>query len=200
LNIGPFRSTRASTAANALPAQRSSYRCVSAKRPGSPGKAEFAGALGLRPWLVLFLLAIALAGGGCQTSMHKSLFTASGPGWTVQEGQALWRPGRRFPELAGEIVMARHEDGRCGIQFSKTPLPLVLAQTTGTNWLIQFPPQQMSFGGRGAPPRRFTWLYLDDALAGEALPKNLSLQRKPDGGWRLQNARTGETLEGFLTP
>ena len=150
--------------------------------------------------LVLFLLAVALAGSGCQTSMYKSLFTAAGPGWTVQEGQALWRPGRGFPELAGEIVMARHEDGRCGIQFAKTPLPLVLAQTAGPDWLIQFPPRQLSFGGRGAPPTRFAWLYLHAALAGGALPKDLGFQRKPDGGWRLENARTGETLDGFLLP
>jgi hypothetical protein len=67
------------------------------------------------------------------------LFTATGLGWRVQEGQALWQPGRKYPELGGDIVMATHEDGRCLIQFSKTPMALVLAQTTGTNWLIQFP-------------------------------------------------------------
>jgi hypothetical protein len=157
--------------------------------------------LSLPPKLLLvFLLAVTLGGAGCQTSMQKSLFTVSGPGWTIQEGQALWRPGRHFPELAGEIVIARHGDGRCSIQFAKTPLPLMLAQTTGAHWLIQFPPRQMSFGGRGAPPRRFSWLYLRAALAGEALPKNLRFQPKPDGGWRLENTRTGETLEGFLTP
>jgi len=150
--------------------------------------------------LAFILLLAALTGAGCQTSMQKTLFTASGLGWTVQEGQALWRAGPHYSELAGEIVMVRHKDGRCSIQFTKTPLPLVLAQTTGTNWLIQFPPQQMSFGGRGAPPRRFTWLYLPTALAGKPLPKNFSFQRKPDGGWRLENTHTGETLEGFLTP
>jgi len=146
------------------------------------------------------LLAVLLAGSGCQTAPQKILFTASGPGWTVQEGQVLWRPGHRFPELAGEIVMARHQDGCCGIQFTKTPLPLVLAQTTKTNWLIQFPPRQMSFTGLGAPPLRFVWLYLHAALAGQPLPKHLRFQRKPEGGWRLENERTGEALEGFLTP
>jgi len=150
--------------------------------------------------LALLLLVVALAGTGCMTSLDRSLFTVAGPGWTVQEGQALWRPGRRYPELAGEIVMARHEDGRCGIQFTKTTLPVVLAQTTATDWLIQFPPQRLSFGGGGAPPRRFTWLYLSAALAGHELPGNFSFQRRPDGGWRLENTRTGETLEGFLSP
>jgi hypothetical protein len=28
----------------------------------------------------------------------------------------------------------------------------------------------------------------------------LHFESKPDGGWRLENSRTGETLEGFLSP
>ena len=69
----------------------------------------------------------------------------------MQEGQALWRPGRHFPELGGELVMARDDDGRCMIQFAKTPLPLVLAQTTRENWRIEFPARRMRFGGRQPP-------------------------------------------------
>jgi hypothetical protein len=154
----------------------------------------------MRPWAVSCFLALLLAGFGCGTSSQKILFTVSGPGWTVKEGQALWRPGRQFPELAGEIVLAQHDNHCCSIQFTKTPLPILLAQTTGTNWMIQFPPRQMSFSGRGAPPRRFAWLYLHAAMAGEPIPKELRFERKPEGGWRLENTRTGETLEGFLTP
>ena len=96
--------------------------------------------------------------------------------------------------------MANHEDGRCLIQFSKTPLALVLAQTTGTNWLIQFPPARMSFRGRGQPPTRFAWLYLHAALSGQALGPPFRFERGPDGGWRLENTRSGETLAGFLAP
>ncbi len=150
-----------------------------------------------RPVLWLALLAGALFSPGCQTAT-KSLFTATGPGWHVQEGQALWRPGRGMPELAGDLVMAGHEDGRCAIEFAKTPMSLVSAQTTRTNWLLQFPPQRMEFSGRGPGPTRFAWLYLHTALAGEPLPPPLRFERKPDGGWRLENTRSGETLEGFL--
>lgn len=153
-----------------------------------------------RRWLWLSLLLCLGAGAGCRTPIESSLFTTSGPGWQVQEGQALWRPGRSYPELAGEIVYAHNSDGRSGIQFTKTPLPLVLAQTTPQRWLIQFPPRSLSFGGRGRPPTRFAWLYLPAALAGEPLPQRFQFQRKADGGWRLENSRTGETLEGFLTP
>lgn len=152
------------------------------------------------PALRLVLLAGFLLSAGCRTATQSPLFTTSGPGWHVQEGQALWRPGRRYPELGGELVMASHEDGRCAIQFTKTPLPLVMAQTTRTNWLIEFPPQRMSFAGRRAPPTRFAWLYLSAALSGESLPSTLHFQRKPDGGWRLENTRSGESVEGFLAP
>ncbi len=77
-------------------------------------------------------------------------------------------------------------------------MSLVLAQTTRTNWLIQFPAGRMSFTGHGRPPTRFAWLYLHAALSGEPLPAPLRFERKPDGGWRLENTRSGETLEGFL--
>jgi len=150
--------------------------------------------------LRLALLAVPMLSAGCRTASQAPLFTAAGPGWRMQEGQALWRPGRQLPELGGELVMARHEDGRCIVQFAKTPLPLVLAETTRTNWRIEFPPQRMGFGGRQPSPARFTWLYLSAALSGDALPAALRFRHKSDGGWRLENTRSGETVEGFLGP
>jgi hypothetical protein len=84
--------------------------------------------------------------------------------------------------------------------LTKTPLPLVLAQTTRTNWLIEFPARRVSFAGRRRPPARFAWLHLSAALAGEPLPCALRFQRTPDGGWRLENTRSGESVEGFLGP
>jgi hypothetical protein len=147
-------------------------------------------------WVWMALLAMS----GCVTAPDKTLFAVSGSGWTVQQGQAIWRPGSRHPELAGEIVLAQNPDGRSSLQFTKTLLPVALAQTTGTNWLIQFPPQRLGFRGRGQPPQRFLWLHLAAALAGKTLPDNLHFTRPPDGGWRLENRRTGEFVEGFLSP
>ena len=156
---------------------------------------------GYWPGWTLWLPALAmwLLASGCHTGDHL-LFTTAGPGWTIREGQALWRPKRGYPELGGELMVARHESGACAIQFTKTPLPLVLTQTTGTNWIIQFPPGRMSFGGRGSPPSRFAWLYLPTLLAGEPLPLRFKGQVQPDGSWRLENARTGETIAGYLAP
>ena len=89
-------------------------------------------------------------------------------------------------------MLASHEDGRCLIQFAKTPMSLVLAQTTHTNWLIQFPPARMSFSGRRQPPTRFAWLYLYAALSGQQLASPFRFEREPDGGWRLENPRSGD--------
>jgi hypothetical protein len=136
---------------------------------------------------------------GCQTA-PQNLFTATGPGWRVQQGQALWRPQRGSPEFGGDLVLARDAAGRCLIQFDKTPMAILSAQTASNQWLIKFPQEQMSFSGRGSAPARFSWLYLPAALAGKPLPKPFHFEIKPAGGWRLENSRTGETLEGFLSP
>lgn len=149
-----------------------------------------------------FLRSVALAAlillCGCRTP--QSLFTATGPGWHVQQGQALWRPERGLPEFGGDLVLASNPDGRALIQFDKTPLSMVFAQTTSNRWLIRFPQQQMSFSGRTPPPTRFAWLYLSAALDGKPLPTVFHFERKPDGNWRLENTRTGELLEGYLSP
>jgi len=136
---------------------------------------------------------------GCRTTT-QSLFTASGPGWHVQQGQALWRPERGLPEFGGDLVLATDADDRALIQFDKTPLSMVFVQTTTNRWLIRFPQRRLGFAGRGSGPTRFAWLYLPAALAGKELPPALQFEHKPDGGWRLENTRTGETLEGFLSP
>jgi hypothetical protein len=136
---------------------------------------------------------------GCRTTT-QNLFTASDPGWHVQQGQALWRPERGLPEFGGDLVLAGDANGRCLLQFDKTPLSMVFAQTTTNRWLIRFPQQQMGFSGHGPPPTRFAWLYLHAALTGEQLPPALHFERRPQGGWRLENTRTGEILEGFLSP
>ena len=150
--------------------------------------------------LFVGILALALLSGGCLTSPDRTLFTTNGPGWTVREGQVLWKPAGHHPELAGEIVLAQNVDGRATLQFTKTLLPVMLAQSATNRWLIQFPSQKLGFSGRGRPPQRFLWLYLPRALAGGALPEKISFTRKPDGSWRLANRQTGESLDGFLTP
>lgn len=98
------------------------------------------------------------------------------------------------------MLVAYHPNGSYVFDFEKTPLPITTGCTSATNWLIQFPAQRLSFGAKGRPPVRFAWLYLGAALEDKPVPKPLRFERKPDGGWRLENTRSGETIEGFLAP
>jgi hypothetical protein len=128
------------------------------------------------------------------------MFAASGPDWHVQQGQALWRPRSGLPEFGGDLVLAGDGTGRHLIQFDKTPLNMMSAQTTTNRWLIKYPQQKLSFSGHGQGSRRFLWLFLPAALAGQPLPPTFKFTRQPDGGWRLENPGTGELVEGFLSP
>jgi hypothetical protein len=151
------------------------------------------------PVLWSALLTIAIFSPGCQTAT-KSLFTATGPGWHVQQGQAIWKLGKNKPELAGEITFAQHADGRCLLEFSKTPFPFVRAKMSVTRWEIEFPPQKLHFSGGGQPPARLTWLHLMRGLTGKPVAPPWHFELRPDGGWRLENPRRGESVEGYLEP
>jgi len=148
----------------------------------------------LWPLLAFFLLA------GCRTATPLSPVNVQEPGWNVQQGQAVWRSRRSAPEIAGELVVAIHPDGRSLVQFIKTPLPFVVAQATIESWQVQFVPQNKVYSGRGRPPAQLIWLHLPQCLQGGAPPGNLSWVRLENQGWRLENRSTGESLEGYLAP
>ncbi len=148
---------------------------------------------------VLILLAGVVSGWlGCSTAGIQKL--SANEEWHIQEGQAAWRGGYDRPELAGDLLLATRGREAAIVNFSKTPLPFVEAQVTATNWHIEFPARKLKFGGRGKPPKRLGWLYLPAALAGEPLPGGFRFERQPAGGWRLENTRSGETIEGYLAP
>jgi hypothetical protein len=137
---------------------------------------------------------------GCATTTPDNLFTVSGPGWRIEQGQALWTPQHGAPQFGGDIVLATDGNGRSLAQFDKTPLTIVTVQVTPQQWTINFPQGGGFWKGHGSPPTRTVWPYLADALAGKKLPEPLHFEQKPDGNWRLENTKTGEILEGFLSP
>ena len=139
---------------------------------------------------------------GCLTNSHPlPPVDFSTPGWVTQEGQAVWRRSRHAPEIAGELLVARSAAGdRTLVQFSKTPLPLLTAQTVQGGWQIVFVPPARTFSGMGLPSTRLLWLHLADGLAGAKLPEPLRFSRPPGGGWQIENRRTGEMISGYLNP
>jgi len=145
------------------------------------------------------LLAFAIYAAGCGTIPMPSV-NLSEPGWTTRQGQAVWRAKRDAPEIAGDLMLATNPDGRSFLQFTKTPLPFVVAQSTADAWRIQFVPYNKTYSGRGAPPQRLVWFYLPRCLAGLPPPEAWTWRRLPNNGWHLENRNTGEFLEGYLTP
>lgn len=158
-------------------------------------RAHRARALPLAPTLLL------LAGLGCATAgVPLPEVDLSGPGWTVWTGQALWRPGARRPALAGELIVARRDDGDVLVSFSKPPLPLFTAQTSGGRWRIDFVAKGRAYGGRGRPPKRFVWFRLPEILAGAPAPPRWEVGRPADGEWTLVHRGRGETIRLVLDP
>lgn len=137
---------------------------------------------------------------GCATTAPQNLFAISGPGWHVEQGQALWTPKRGAPQFGGDLILATDTNGRSFVQFSKTPLTIATAEVTPERWLLRFPQGGGTWSGHGPPPTRTVWPYLADALAGKALPEPLNFEQKTGGNWQLENPKTGEILEGFLSP
>jgi hypothetical protein len=135
---------------------------------------------------------------GCQTGPKLKPVDLAEPGWKLHRGQALWQSKREAPEIAGEVVLAVHTDGRAFIQFLKNPLPLVSAEVGPNGWHIDFIPQKRSFSGRGIPPRQLIWLHLLRGLQEIVPPEDFTMWRTFEGGTRIEDKRTGETITLFL--
>ncbi len=136
---------------------------------------------------------------GCHTLSPLPSVNLKEPGWTVLEGQAVWRTTRKAPELAGEVLLATQSGARAFVQFSKAPFPMLVAQTTTNAWQVELPARNKRYSGRGKPPARLIWLYLPALLSGEAPPKGWSWSRQQNR-WKLENRSTGEALEGYFSP
>jgi len=151
-----------------------------------------------RPLLLALVLVGAAA--GCRTAPTLPAINLREPAWTVHSGQAIWRRKRGGEGIAGEIIVGTTLDGRAFVQFSKSPFALVVAQSTPKAWSVEFPPQNKHYSGRGRPPRRIIFLQLPRVLSGLPPPDDWTWQRQSDGSWRLENPKSGESLDVYLNP
>jgi hypothetical protein len=150
----------------------------------------------LNAWCALgFLLCVS-----CRTGAPLPPADFSAPGWSLRQGQAVWKPLKDRPELAGDLLLAVNTNGNYVVQFTKTPFALASAEVSDGRWRIDFGSGQHVWGGRGVPPGRFVWFQLAPALAGQAPGAPWTFAQHTDHSWRLENARTGESLEGVFFP
>lgn len=145
-------------------------------------------------WLLAFFIS------SCRTIPPLPPVNLSESGWTLRQGQAVWRSKRDAPEIAGEILFATHSGGRTVLQLTKNPLPFVSAQTSGDDWQIEFVPERRRFSGRGTPTPRLLWIHLARALNGAKPPAPLKFEQTEPHGFTLENPKTGESISGFLNP
>lgn len=134
---------------------------------------------------------------GCNTLPPQPPMNLAEAGWVVRQGQAVWRPNTNSAEIAGELLVAMHPDGRELVQFTKPPLPFVTAQRFTNGWQAQFFAQKRTYSGQGKPPDRIVWLHLPAALVGRHSTTNWFLARTGEG-WHFESLTTEETLDGFL--
>jgi hypothetical protein len=132
----------------------------------------------------------------CRTATALPPADFSAPGWRLRQGQAVWKPSKGRPELAGDLLLAVNTNGSLVIQFTKTPFALASAQVADGRWQMEFGAGQHCWGGHGAPPPRLVWFQLSRVLAGTPADAPWKFTGRPDNSWRLENAGTGEFLEG----
>lgn len=141
----------------------------------------------------LFLMAAASLILGCRAPAPFGQVDLSVPSWKGRTGQALWRPGREKPEIVGDLIVAKNDDGRAYAQFSKA-LPIATARLSPGGWEADFPPQDKHYSAPGRPPKRIVWLQLLRVLNGQTASANWITQEKSDE-FVLEDPTTGERLE-----
>lgn len=119
------------------------------------------------------------------------------PGWKVLNGQAVWHVAGGRTEIAGDVTVATRPDGEAFVQFSKNPFPVVVGRANENRWSVDFPSERKHYAGPGSPPKRIIWLHLPRVLNGAPPPAGWSW-RRDDTGWRLENRKAQESIEGYF--
>ena len=146
------------------------------------------------------LLVALSATSSCRTANPMPTVDLSAPGWQVLQGQALWKPRRKQPEIAGDLLLATNAMGDFFVQLNKAPFPVVTAERLDGRWQIQFGTGDYSRQGRGAPPERFSWFQLPRVLSGGHPADDWRFENVASNAWRLANDKTGETLQVGIFP
>ena len=146
--------------------------------------------------MVVCLLSVA----GCRHIDLQPPTNLAEPGWQQKQGFATWRFKKNSQAIAGELLVAVHNDGRYLIQFEKNPFPMVSVVKSLTHWNLAFPCFNKAYSGKGKPPDKTLWFFLVPALERKPLPGYIRFERQTGDAWQLEHRGTGELLEGVIAP
>jgi hypothetical protein len=134
----------------------------------------------------------------CSTGPLLPAVDLSAPGWTVWTGQALWKAEADRAAIAGDIVLARHNNGDVLISFAKPPVSIFTAQTSAHLWRIDLVYTQRAHSGAGNPPSRFVWFRIPAMLQDSTVPAGWRMLAEAESVWELQNPDSGESIRLVL--
>ena len=135
---------------------------------------------------------------GCSTPPLLPAVDLSTPSWTVWTGQALWKAEADRAAIAGDIVLARHNNGDVLISFAKPPVSIFTAQTSADRWRIDLIYTQRTHSGSGKPPSRFVWFRIPAMLQDSTAPTGWRMFSEAESVWSLQNPESGESIRLVL--
>jgi hypothetical protein len=158
--------------------------------------------VGLRRASLGILGTVLIMTSGCATIAPLPAADLSTPGWSIKQGQAVWSLPKHKTELTGELVVAANSNGSSFLQFSKTPFPIITAQTTRGFWQVEFIPEKRKFSGRGLPPERLIWCDVANVLLERSTlaKRDWHFRRTDEQSWEFENKVTGEKVRGYLNP
>jgi hypothetical protein len=144
--------------------------------------------------VIVALISLVLV--GCASLPQKNLapLDTSAPGWTVRQGQAIWKPGEDKPEIAGDVVVSLHPSAGSYVQFSKT-LPILSGRLAPEGWEFHTIPEEKRYSGGGNPPRRIVWLQMLRVLEGQEISDRWNVAHPSDLYISLEDTFIGERLE-----
>ncbi len=99
------------------------------------------------------LLAASLSS-GCRLLPPLPSVDLKEPGWSVKQGQAVWRFAKNKPEIAGEILLATKGATQTYVQFTKGPFTMMTGQITPRGWQIELADTNKRYSAPGKPNRQ----------------------------------------------
>jgi len=122
-------------------------------------------------------------------------------GWRIRVGQALWTPAEGgIKPIAGDIILARHNTGDAWIDFSKSSLPVFIAQTADGYWWIELVSKAKRWSGHGKPPAKFIWFTVVDAVFQGQDSEHWETERRGALEWIITHRNTNESIKLILDP